>query len=222
MQVGPYTGRVPRIQPSPKSSCHSSPRSWHGLPRQTCAHRQNDPCQRGAVRGTRTPALRPRWSGSQSSTITAQRALGTRASMLAHEGFSFLSRPHTHTHTHTDSNDIPVVVLSARDISPAYRTEFACIDRAVGKGDVSLRVLAAEVVRLARTPELAPIERQGASQFRSARPCGSEAGGSAGNPAPRWPQLFDADHQSSDISGAGLGYSQLRDTGQSGGGNRER
>ncbi len=45
--------------------------------------------------------------------------------MLAHEGFSFLSR--LHTHTHTDSNDIPVVVLSARDISrscPSMRWKF--------------------------------------------------------------------------------------------------
>jgi hypothetical protein len=64
-----------------------------------------------------------------------------------------------------------VVVLSARDISPAERSELAGVDRVVRKGDASLQELAAEVARLGQIPEMAPVEPHGVSQqtgYRSA------------------------------------------------------
>jgi CheY-like chemotaxis protein len=83
------------------------------------------------------------------------------------DGFSFLLR----LRTLADCSEIPVVVLSARDISPAERSELAGVDRVVRKGDASLQELAAEVARLGQIPEMAPVEPHGVSQqtgYRSA------------------------------------------------------
>ncbi|GJD75993.1 MHYT domain-containing protein [Methylobacterium goesingense] len=73
------------------------------------------------------------------------------------DGFSFLLR----LRALAGGSDIPVVVLSARDISPAERSELAGVDRVVRKGDASLQELAAEVARLGQAPEAAadPLSR---------------------------------------------------------------
>jgi PAS domain S-box-containing protein len=70
------------------------------------------------------------------------------------DGFSFLLR----LRALPGCADIPVVVLSARDISPAERNELAGVDRVVRKGDASLQELAAEVARLGQPPEAAAAE----------------------------------------------------------------
>ena len=62
------------------------------------------------------------------------------------DGFSFLHR----LRTLPACADVPVVVLSARDVSPAEQRELAGADRVVRKGDASLQDLAAEVGRLGR------------------------------------------------------------------------
>ena len=60
------------------------------------------------------------------------------------DGFAFLHR----LRALPDCTNIPVVVLSARDVSSAERRELAGADRVVRKGDASLQDLAAEVGRL--------------------------------------------------------------------------
>ncbi len=65
------------------------------------------------------------------------------------DGFAFLhelrSRP--------GCRDIPVMVLTARDLSASDRKLLDTADRVVSKGDMSLRNLAGEISALAHHPQ---------------------------------------------------------------------
>jgi CheY-like chemotaxis protein len=65
------------------------------------------------------------------------------------DGFAFLHE----MRSREGCEEIPVIVLSARDVSGEERRRLAGADRVLRKGDASLQSLVAEVDRLGHAPE---------------------------------------------------------------------
>ncbi|MCJ2090097.1 response regulator [Methylobacterium sp. E-005] len=79
--------------------------------------------------------------------IAVPRLILLDLTMPVMDGFAFLRE----MRALPDCAEVPVVVLSARDISAGERRELAGADRVLKKGDVSLREIAVEVSRLGQS-----------------------------------------------------------------------